>query len=44
LLQDQHRVHGERQLLIPVAGLPQGLYLLRLRTENGVQVVKFVKQ
>jgi hypothetical protein len=44
LLQDQHRVHGERHLLIPVAGLPEGLYLLRLRTENGVHVVKFVKQ
>jgi ELWxxDGT repeat protein len=44
LLQDQHRVHGERRLLIPVGGLPEGLYLLRLRTENGVKVVKFVKQ
>jgi hypothetical protein len=43
-LQDGHRVHDAGRLLIPVAGLPGGLYLLRLRTENGVQVVKFVKQ
>ena len=29
---------------LPVAGLPQGLYLLHIRGEQGAQVLKFVKE
>jgi hypothetical protein len=43
LLQDGHRVKGEYELEIPVRHLRAGLYLLRLRSEHGQQVVRFVK-
>jgi hypothetical protein len=43
LLQDGHRVKGEYELEIPVGQLKPGLYLLRLRSAHGQQVVQFVK-
>jgi hypothetical protein len=43
LMQDGHRVKGEYELEIPVGRLKPGLYLLRLRSEHGQQVVRFVK-
>ena len=43
LLQDGHRVKGEYELEIPVGPLKPGLYLLRLRSTHGHQVVRFVK-
>ena len=43
LLQDGHRVKGAYELEIPVGQLKPGLYLLRLRSEHGQQVVRFVK-
>jgi hypothetical protein len=43
LMQDGHRVKGEYELEIPVGQLRPGMYLLRLRSEHGQQVVRFVK-
>lgn len=43
LMQDGHRVRGEYEPGIPVGQLRPGLYLLRLRSEHGQQVVRFVK-
>ncbi len=43
ILQDGHRVKGEYELEIPVGQLKPGLYLLRLRSAHGQQVVRFVK-
>ncbi|MBD0255872.1 MAG: hypothetical protein ICV83_09145 [Cytophagales bacterium] len=43
ILQDGHRVKGEYELEIPVGSLKPGLYLLRLRSAHGQQVVRFVK-
>jgi hypothetical protein len=39
LIQVGHRVKGEYELEIPVGHLKTGLYLLRLRSEHGQQVV-----
>jgi hypothetical protein len=43
LIRDGHRVKGEYELAIPVGHLKTGVYLLRLRSEHGQQVVRFVK-
>ena len=43
LMQDGHRSRGEYELELPVAHLKAGLYLLRLESEHGRQVVRFVK-
>ena len=43
LLRDGHRVKGEYELEIPVADLDAGLYLLRLQSEGGRRVLRFVK-
>jgi hypothetical protein len=43
-LLNAHKVSGADQLQIGVGTLPQGLYLLRIDTEHGRQVLKFVKQ
>jgi ELWxxDGT repeat protein len=44
LLQNAHRPAGTDQLQIATGGLPKGIYLLRLRTDQGSRVVRFVKQ
>jgi hypothetical protein len=41
---DAHAVSGPQELRLETGLLPKGLYLLRLDTENGPRVVKFVKQ
>ncbi len=41
---DAHAVNGPQELRLETGRLPKGLYLLRLDTENGPRVVKFVKQ
>jgi hypothetical protein len=43
LTRDGHLVRGEYELELPVAHLKAGLYLLRLESEHGRQVVRFVK-
>jgi hypothetical protein len=43
-LRDAHTPSGQNGLELRAAGLPKGLYLLRLDTENGHRIVKFVKQ
>ncbi len=43
-LQNLHRMTGERELVIPVTQLKQGLYLLRLDTQQGSRVVRFLRQ
>jgi hypothetical protein len=43
-LLNAHRVTAEGDLRIGVSGLPDGLYLLRLDTDRGVRVVKFLKR
>jgi hypothetical protein len=43
LVQQGHHVRGEYELEIPVAHLGAGLHLLRLDSEHGRQVVRFVK-
>ena len=43
-LRDAHTVSGPQELRLETGLLPKGLYLLRLDTENGPRVVKFVKQ
>jgi hypothetical protein len=43
-LLNAHQVSGADQLQIGVGTLPQGLYLLRIDTEHGRKVLKFVKQ
>ncbi len=43
LRRDGHRVKGEYELEIPVADLDAGLYLLRLESEGGRRVLRFVK-
>jgi hypothetical protein len=43
-LLDAHRADGENGLEIPVAGLREGFYLLRLNGPQGTQVVKFLKR
>ncbi len=43
-LLDAHRVSSPDQLEIGVGTLPQGLYLLRINTTHGSQVLKFVKR
>ncbi len=44
LLLNTHRVTAEGDLRIGVGQLPGGLYVLRLDTDRGVRVVKFLKQ
>jgi hypothetical protein len=41
---DAHAVSGPQELRLETGLLPKGMYLLRLNTENGPRVVKFVKQ
>ena len=41
-MQDGHRVRGEYELELPAAHPKAGLYLLRLESEHGRQVVRFV--
>jgi hypothetical protein len=41
---DAHAVSGPQELRLETKLLSKGLYLLRLDTENGPRVVKFVKQ
>jgi hypothetical protein len=43
-LLNAHRVTAEGNLRIGVSQLPGGLYVLRLDTDQGVRVVKFLKQ
>ncbi|MBD0254895.1 MAG: T9SS type A sorting domain-containing protein, partial [Cytophagales bacterium] len=43
-LRNAHTPSGPNGLELRAAELPKGLYLLRLDTENGHRVVKFVKQ
>jgi len=43
-LLNAHKVSGADQLQIGVGTLPQGLYLLKIDTEHGRKVLKFVKQ
>jgi hypothetical protein len=43
-LLNAHKASGADQLEIGVGTLPQGLYLLRVDTEHGRQVLKFVKE
>ncbi|MBD0256964.1 MAG: T9SS type A sorting domain-containing protein [Cytophagales bacterium] len=43
LLRDGHRVKGEYELEIPVGHLDAGLYLLRIQSPTGRQVLRFVK-
>ncbi|HEX8531581.1 MAG TPA: T9SS type A sorting domain-containing protein, partial [Cytophagales bacterium] len=43
-LRNTHTVNGPQQLRLATGQLPKGLHLLRLDTENGLRVVKFVKQ
>jgi ELWxxDGT repeat protein len=42
-LSNAHRTAGENQLQIAAGGLPEGFYLLRLQTDQGSRVVRFVK-
>ncbi|MBD0255970.1 MAG: T9SS type A sorting domain-containing protein, partial [Cytophagales bacterium] len=44
VLLNPHRVTGEHELEIRVDGLKRGLYLLRLQSGQGRQVVRFTKQ
>jgi hypothetical protein len=43
-LHNAHRVAGANELQISTGGLPEGFYLLRLQTDQGNRVVRFVKQ
>jgi hypothetical protein len=43
-LLNAHRASGEREIQVPAAALPKGLYLLRLDTEQGYRVMKFARQ
>jgi ELWxxDGT repeat protein len=43
LLHNGHRVKGEYELEIPVGRLDAGLYLLRIQSTTGRQVLRFVK-
>ncbi len=43
-LQNAHRAVAQNQLEMNVAALPSGVYLLRLQTKQGTQVLRFVKQ
>jgi hypothetical protein len=43
LLRNGHRVKGEYELEIPVRHLDAGLYLLRLESDGGRRVLRFVK-
>jgi hypothetical protein len=43
-LRNVHTVSGPQELRLETGRLPKGLHLLRLDTENGLRVVKFVKQ
>jgi ELWxxDGT repeat protein len=43
LLRDGHRPKGEYELEIPVGHLDAGLYLLRIQSATGRQVLRFVK-
>ncbi|MBD0256633.1 MAG: hypothetical protein ICV83_13015 [Cytophagales bacterium] len=44
LLRNTHTVSGPQELRLATGRLPKGLHLLRLDTETGLHVVKFVKQ
>jgi ELWxxDGT repeat protein len=43
-LSNAHRSAGRNALQIATGGLPEGFYLLRLQTDQGSRVVRFVKQ
>jgi hypothetical protein len=42
-LRNAHRLAGENALEIRTAGLPGGMYLLRLDGPHGAKLVKFLK-
>ena len=44
LLVNPHRLVGEHQFQVDVSTLRKGLYLLQVQTEQGEQMLKFVKQ
>jgi hypothetical protein len=44
LLTNAHRVSSENQVYIEVGKLPKGLYLLKIDTQHGYRVLKFIKQ
>ncbi|MBD0257107.1 MAG: T9SS type A sorting domain-containing protein, partial [Cytophagales bacterium] len=44
LLRDAHRQTGEDELEIRVESLPEGFYVLQLRTDDGIRNIKFLKQ
>jgi hypothetical protein len=44
LLTNAHQAAGENQLQIETDHLPKGFYLLRLDTDQGSRVIRFVKQ
>jgi ELWxxDGT repeat protein len=44
LLQNAHRATGANELQIATGSLPKGFYLLRLQTDQGNRVVRFVKR
>jgi hypothetical protein len=44
LLRDAHRQTGEDGLEIGVESLPEGFYVLQLRTDEGIRRIKFLKQ
>jgi ELWxxDGT repeat protein len=44
LLRDTHRLSGENQLQLDVSALRPGLYLLRVESGQGSQLLRFVKQ
>jgi uncharacterized repeat protein (TIGR03803 family) len=41
---NRHKLVHEQQLQVDVSSLKPGLYLLQLQSEQGIQVLKFVKQ
>jgi hypothetical protein len=44
LLRDAHRQTSEDEVEIRVESLPEGFYVLQLRTDDGIRNIKFLKQ